>query len=247
MPPPPPFQARLVSARPITPVVRELCFERADASPMTHQAGQWVNLAIDRPDGGELLRAYSIASPPDGSPRFEIAVTRVPDGPGSGFLHALAPGAEVRVLGPHGFFTRGAGAGEGCPSLFVATGTGLTPMRSMVRDALARGAAEPLRVLVGVRSEADMLYRDEFEALSARHPNLEVAFSLSRPPPGWGGLTGYVQGHVPDLWRRLAEAAPAAEPHLFVCGLERMVSVVRGLGRKELGVPRARVHSERYD
>src|SRR5687767_860144 len=106
MPPPPPFHVRLVSGRMLTPSVRELRFERADGQPMTHRPGQWVNLAIDRPEGGELLRAYSIASPPDGSPRFELAVTRVAEGPGSAFLHALAPGAEVLALGPHGFFTR---------------------------------------------------------------------------------------------------------------------------------------------
>ena len=226
--------------------MRELAFERADGEPMPHRPGQWVNLAIDRPDGGEILRAYSIASPPDGSSRFDLAITRVPDGPGSGFLHELAPGAEVRALGPHGFFTRE--PGEGHPSLFVATGTGLTPMRSMIRAALAEGASEPLWLLVGVRAPDDRLYLDEFEALAARHPNLQVRFTLSRPPAGWGGLSGYVQAHVPELWRELeAGAAPGAEPHLYVCGLERMVSVVRNLARKDLGVPRQRVHSERYD
>jgi CDP-4-dehydro-6-deoxyglucose reductase, E3 len=245
MPPPPPFPVRLVSGRPLTPTVRELTFERSDGQPMTHRPGQWVNLAIERPEGGELLRAYSIASPPDGTPRFELAVTRVPDGPGSGFLHGLAPGAELRALGPHGFFTRE--PAESCPSLLIATGTGLTPLRSMLRAALSAGAAEPIWLLVGVRGEPDMLYRDEFEALSARHPNLRVFFSLSRPPPGWGGLSGYVQTHVPELWRQLGEASAGVEPHLFICGLERMVSVVRTLGRKELGLARTRVHSERYD
>jgi ferredoxin-NADP reductase len=55
-----------------------------------------------------------------------------------------------------------------------------------------------------------------------------------------------VQSHVPELWdemRRLERG----EPHLYVCGLERMVSAVRHLVRKEMGVPRERVHSERYD
>lgn len=246
MPPPPPFHVRLASARPLTPQVRELCFERADGQPMTHRPGQWVNLAIHLPSGGELLRAYSIASPPDGSPRFSLAVTRVAEGPGSKFLHELTPGTEVLALGPHGFFTRE--PGESAPSLFVATGTGLTPLRSMLRAALAAGAREPLWLLVGVRNETDMLYRDEFEALAAAHPNLRVLYSLSRPPPAWGGLSGYVQEHVPELWRRLSEeGGPGAEPHLYVCGLERMVSVVRSLVRKQLNVPRTRVHSERYD
>ena len=77
-----PFEARLLASRRLAPAVRELVFERADGAPFRFDPGQWVNLVLPLP-GGEIKRAYSIATPPEeGSARFAIAVTHVADGPG---------------------------------------------------------------------------------------------------------------------------------------------------------------------
>jgi ferredoxin-NADP reductase len=193
---------------------------------------------------GEARRAYSIASPPDESPGFEVAVTQVEGGPGSTFLHELPVGATVRAIGPQGFFTRPRGAGH--PSLFVGTGTGVTPLRSMIRDALAGGEQTPMRLLFGVRHEVDRLYREELEELAAKHPNFRVQYTISQPAAEWTGLRGYVQTHAEGLWREL-EATGTGAPHVYICGLERMVGAVRDLLRKQMGVDRKQVHSERYD
>lgn len=239
MPPPPTFDVRLVRSRMLSSNVRELEFRRVDEAPFEFQAGQWVSLVLPLPDG-EGRRAYSIASAPDGSPSWSLAITRVESGPGSTYLHELAEGAVVRVVGPQGFFTRTAQT----PSLFVGTGTGVTPLRSMIVDALARGDQSPLVLLFGVRTAADRLYVEELADLSARHENLRVHYTLSRADDAWTGKRGYVQAHVESLWRELEAAGP---PHAYVCGLERMVGAVRDLLRKQMGVPRQQVHSERYD
>jgi ferredoxin-NADP reductase len=243
MPPPPTFDVRLARAAILTPSVRELCFERTDGAPFEFQAGQWVSLLMQLPEG-EGRRSYSIASAPDGSPRFEIAVTRVEGGPGSSFLHELPVGGTMPAVGPQGFFTRPRVAGH--PSLFVGTGTGATPLRSMLKDALAHGETAPMTLLFGVRHEGDRLYREELEALEAAHSNFHVVYSLSQPAAEWSGLRGYVQTHVEALWRAL-EAKGEGAPHAYICGLERMVSAVRDLLRKEMEVDRKQVHSERYD
>ena len=246
MPPPPTFDVRLARARMLTPQVRELGFDRVDGATFDFQAGQWVSLVLPLPEG-EARRAYSIASPPVGSPGFEVAITKVEGGPGSKYLHELPIGATVRAIGPQGFFTRPRHpGGAGHPSLFVGTGTGVTPLWSMIRDALAAGETTPMRLLFGVRYEADRLYREELEALEAKHPNFRASYSISRPGPDWTGDTGYVQTHVERLWREL-EATGAGAPHVYICGLERMVGAVRDLVRKQMGVDRKRVHSERYD
>lgn len=246
MPVPPTFAAKLVSARMLTPAVRELVFERGDGAPMIFDAGQWVSLALpmESMPGGELRRAYSIASPPDGSPRFEVAVTHVSGGPGSTILHAMPIGAEIPVIGPQGFFTRP--AEKSGPSLFVGTGTGFTPMRSMLRHALATGEKRALWVLVGNRTEEDILYRDELGELARVHPNVRVEYTLSRAAEGWSGRRGYVQTHVKELWEELVARGEGAG-HVYVCGLQRMVGAVRDLLRKEMGLAREQVHSERYD
>jgi CDP-4-dehydro-6-deoxyglucose reductase, E3 len=246
---PPTFQARLVGARRLAPGVRELAFARCDGQPMAFEPGQWVNAFLpvaghsEAPEG-PLKRSYSIASPPDGSPRFEIAVTRVQDGPGSTWLHSLEPGATLAFIGPQGFFTRATSSTS--PSLMVATGTGVTPIRSMVRSALAAGSCAPMWILLGVRHEEDILYVDEFDALARAHPNVRFEPTLSQPRGAWDGRRGYVQTHVVALWSALT-AASAETPHAYVCGLERMVGSVREMLRKDLGLPRQQVHAERYD
>jgi ferredoxin-NADP reductase len=243
MPPPPTFDARLVAARALSPSVRSLTFERADGEPVAFQAGQWVSFVLPN-EAGELRRSYSIASEPNGTPRFEVAVTLVASGPGSAYLHALELGASLRAIGPQGFFTREREAGQ--PALFVATGTGVTPFRSMLRAAAAAGDATPTWLLLGVRTEADVLYDDELRALAAARTNVRFEPTLSRGSEGWGGRRGYVQTHVRELYAALG-AATGAEPHVYACGVAKMIGSVRDLVRKEMGLPRERVHTERYD
>jgi ferredoxin-NADP reductase len=243
MPFPPAFEARVVGGRALSPLVREIAFERADGQPMAFEPGQWLNLIL--PAGTDALkRSYSIASAPGGSPRFDIAVTHVQGGPGSTFLHEVQPGATLPCIGPQGFFTRPA-ASE-LPSLFIATGTGVTPMRSMLQAALAAGGKAPMWLLFGVRHESDVLYDDELRAMAAAHPNVRFEPTLSRPGPGWTGRKGYVQAHVKELWAELSSLGAGAG-HAYICGLERMVGSVREILRTELGVARQQVHSERYD
>jgi ferredoxin-NADP reductase len=251
MPLPPPFEARVVGGRALSPGVREVALERTDGQPLAFEPGQWLNLILPTPGelpSGEpsaLKRSYSIASPPAGSPRFEIAVTRVQDGPGSTFLHEVAPGATLQCIGPQGFFTRA--ASSTAPSLFIATGTGVTPMRSMIQAAVAAGATSPMWLLFGVRHETDVLYADEMSALARQHPTIRFEPTLSRASDRWSGRRGYVQAHVKELWAELSAAASGGTPHAYICGLERMVGSVREILRTDLGLPRQQVHSERYD
>jgi ferredoxin-NADP reductase len=237
------FEVRIVSARLIAPAVRQIVLERVGDGVVDFDPGQWVNLVLPLSDG-EVRRAYSIASEPDGSNRFEIAVTRVETGAGSKYLHDLPEGSILGAIGPHGLFTRP--ADDAHPALFVGTGTGVTPLRSMIRAAIRRNAGGHLWLLLGVRYEDDILYRDEMDSFSKLHPEVRFVVTLSRPGQTWTGASGYVQNHVPGLLRELALESGGA-PHVYVCGLERMVKTVRELCRGELGVDRKRVHTERYD
>lgn len=240
-----PFDARLVAARPLTPAVRELVFERVDGAPFLFEPGQWVNLMLPLP-GGEIKRAYSIATPPRvSSPGFALAVTRVAGGPGSEYLHELPMGEILRAIGPQGLFTR-RGA-EQVPSLFIGTGTGMTPFRSMIEAAIAAGTATPLWLLFGARHEEDILYREELEQWARERPNVRYEITLSQGGPSWTGRRGYVQAHVGELLGDLRKETAGEEPHAYICGLDRMVSAVREVLRGELAMPRKHVHTERYD
>jgi ferredoxin-NADP reductase len=243
MPLPPTFDARLVAARPLSPSVRELSFERTDGAAFVFEPGQWVSFVLPN-EGKELRRSYSIASRPQATPCFDITVTRVAGGPGSSVLHAMQPGATVTVIGPQGFFTRP--PVDPPPSLFVATGTGVTPFCSMLAAAVAAGDQTPTWLLFGVRREEDILYRAELGALAEAHDHIRFLPTLSQPGDGWTGRRGYVQAHVRELFEELA-GSNEKPPHAYICGLQRMVGSVRELLRKEMGLPREQVHTERYD
>ncbi|APR99392.1 ferredoxin--NADP reductase [Pajaroellobacter abortibovis] len=240
---PPTFYARLTSARMLSPSVRELVFTRIDELPFLFEPGQWINLFLPISEP-EARRAYSIASAPNGTPSFELAVTHVQDGLGSTYLHQLQVGEILRMNGPQGFFTRPLPVTTA--SLFVANGTGVTPLRSMIQFALNQGDKSPLWLLFGSRYEEDILYRNDFEQWAASHPNLQLFFTLSRSHAQWKGRTGHVQEHVPELWHTLM-ASQQGEPHAYICGLSDMVGAVRQILRTELNASRHQLHTERYD
>ena len=231
---------RIAETRLLSPSVRSLSLEIGDRAgvPFSFVAGQWINLYVPTP-GGVEKRAYSIASAPT-ERRVELAITQVAEGVVSPRLHELPEGAELRCDGPHGFFTRDAELRR-TPALFVATGTGLCPLRSMLAELLSEPEHAPVTLLFGVRTQADILWREQLEGWAARDPAFRLQVTLSRPDSSWAGRTGYVQAHV----RELAEQLGA--PHVFICGLSRMVAEVRAVCKTELRYDRKRIHSERYD
>lgn len=228
----------LVGAHSLSPTVSLLCFESEDHSPWSFAPGQWVNIRMPT-DPPAARRAYSIAGS-TAAGGLALAVTRVEAGHLSPRLHALAPGSTAWADGPHGFFTR-ADAHFQASALFVATGSGIAPIRPMLQAALEGDSPQvPLTLLFGCRTQADILFRAEFEAWASRHPRFHYEVTLSRPDSAWRGRSGYVQTHLADVLQ-----ARALE-HAYICGLSGMVSAVRA-ALKPLGFGRDRVHSERFD
>ncbi|AKF08390.1 ferredoxin--NADP reductase [Sandaracinus amylolyticus] len=230
----------LTDARMLSPTVRELVFRTTDGRAFDFLAGQWVKLHL----GGGIDRDYSIASAPDASApdRFALAVTLVEGGPGSERLHAMELGTRVDARGPNGLFVR-EDAERDAPALYVGTGTGLAPLRAMLQEELRREDGPPQVLLFGSRTEEDILWREELEGWAARHPRFRLELTLSRADTRiWKGRCGWVQHHLHELLPTMPGA-----PHVYVCGLSKMVSEVRRTLKDELRLDRRHVHSERYD
>jgi ferredoxin-NADP reductase len=246
-------QAELIETVDLSPSVRSLSFRLRDGAPVGHVAGQHLDLIVPTPGGLAFRRAYSIASAPDAHrpEAFEIAVTRVEGGPTSSALHGLAPGAVVEVEGPKGTFVR-SDDDRRHPALFVATGTGLAPIRAMLAEEALRLDGPPLVLLFGCRTPADRLWEAELRAIERACPRIAVHVTFSRPPPGWQGRSGYVQRHVAELadalWesRERPDGPSRPEGRAYVCGLSAMVDdVVKLLDGH--GAARDRVRYELYD
>ncbi len=202
--------------------------------------GQWLSLKHTKADGEEITRAYSIASLPAENARFELCLNRVQDGWMSNFLCDMKDGDEISCQGPFGDFTLRPPMRD---TIFIATGTGVAPFRSMLRWLLADAArhqGKQLWLVFGNRTEKDIYYHQEFLGLAREHENFHYLPTLSRGGSEWQGLRGYVQEHVPTL------AQGRSDAHAYICGLDKMVKANREL-LKSLGWDRKAILYEKYD
>lgn len=230
--------ARLTHSVALSEFTRHIEFE-LDAPKFGFVPGQWLSLTHAKPDGEEITRAYSIASPPNGA-RFALCLNRVQDGFMSNYLCDLPEGAEISAQGPFGNFILRPPLRD---TIFIATGTGIAPYRSMLQWLFADPSRHPDKqfwLVFGSRTQRDIYYHDEFLQLAAAHPNFHYMPTLSRGSDNWPGLRGYVQEHV----RPLAEGH--LDRHAYVCGLDKMVSANREL-LKSLGWDRKSILYEKYD
>jgi len=202
-----------------------------------HRAGQHVDIRLTAEDGYQAERAYSIASAP-GEP-LAITVEKLEDGEVSPYLvDVVEEGDAFDVRGPvGGYFIWEPSVGG--PLLLVAGGSGVVPLRSMLRHRRQTGSDVPTRLLYSSRTIDDVIYRDE---LNEADEGLEVALTLTRGAPAdW---TGYSRRVDAELLREVAFPA-GEEPLAFVCGPTSFVEAVAA-GLVELGYDPARVKTERF-
>jgi ferredoxin-NADP reductase len=218
-----------------TPRVRTIVLEVP--AWLGHRAGQHLDVRLTAEDGYRAERSYSIASAPDEP--VAITVERLEDGEVSPYLtDELRVGDALELRGPVGgyFVWR---PRDGGPLLLVAGGSGIVPLRAILRHRLRSGADVPVRLLYSSRSLEDVIYRAELGALA---DGVEIIQTLTREqPPGWTGYTRRVDGEL------LGEVAwPADEdPLAFVCGPTSFVETVAD-GLVGLGYPPVRVKTERF-
>ncbi|HEX2823715.1 MAG TPA: ferredoxin reductase [Streptosporangiaceae bacterium] len=218
-----------------TPTARTLLLDVAGWPG--HRGGQHVDIRLTADDGYQAERAYSIASAP-GEP-LAITVERLEDGEVSPYLTQEArAGDEFEVRGPIGGYFVWQPAFGG-PLLLLAGGSGIVPLRAILRYRGLIGSSVPVRLLYSSRRLQDVIYRAELDHTG---DGVEVIHALTRSQPA--GWTGYAR-RVDD--QMLAEVAwPAADkPLAYACGPTSFVETVAA-GLVRLGYPPVRVRTERF-
>ena len=201
------------------------------ADRFVHRPGQFLTVAVPSERTGVVARCYSISSAPVAGGPLTITVKRTTDGYASSWLcDHVRPGDTLRVLPPSGTFSP---ASLDADLLLLAAGSGITPVISIVRAALAEGAGRVV-LLYANRDEASVIFAAELAALAAAHPDrLLVVHWLES-----------VQG-LPRREQVRAFAAPYLAWDAFVCGPAAFLEVAVAALR-DLGFPRARRHQERF-
>jgi ferredoxin-NADP reductase len=205
-----------------------------------HQAGQHLDIRLTADDGYRAERSYSIASAP--AEPLAITVERLPDGEVSPYLtEDLRQGDQLELRGPIGLYFTWEPARDTAPLLLVAGGSGVVPLRAILRYRERTGSTTPARLLYSARTLPDVIYHDELDRYGHDH-GVEVIYTLTRQqPPGWTGRTGRVNAAM------LTDIAwPAGQdPLAFVCGPTSFVEAVAN-ALVGLGYPGGRVKTERF-
>jgi len=185
-------------------------------------AGQFFNLSLLRGDK-EVRRSYSAASTP-GTP-LEFFISEVPEGELTPGLAKLAEGDEVS-LDPKalGFFTRK--EVPPCKDLWlVATGTGIGPYLSMIREGSLFDSHERVVVVQGVRQAEQLAYRDEFRSLEKSQPKFKHIATLSGSKEEEDGA---LPGRITSAWDSGAlekmGGAFSSDSHMLLCGNPQMIA-----------------------
>ncbi len=196
------------------------------------KAGQFVSVVVAE----NTKRFYSIASPPYIKDYLEFLITTTPGGPGSKFFDKIKVGDTVNFEGPYGKFT----FQSKHESMFVATGTGIAPIISMIREQIEhKKNKNQIQLIYGVRFEQQLAYRDIIEKLYKKSPNFYPKLTLTYPTYVWEGKKGRV-----THW--LEKTILPSTFDYYLCGNKNMVKDAREILIKQKDVKLDKIHFELY-
>ena len=224
--------AELTAVETLAPDIRRFTFVPSQNAAFL--PGQYVILHL----GPGLRRAYSMCNLPDGR-TLQIISKHYAGGAGSGALAALSPGDVVTLEGPFGACTLSKRPGH---KVFLAGGTGISPILSLVRQAAAERIdfGAPADVIYCARRPCDLAAATDLSEAVAALGNARFLQVVEEDAPAdWqGGL-----GRAPEALSRIAYDPDAVE--IYVAGPPVMVDAVKA-ALKEAGVPITRVHFDSF-
>jgi len=216
--------------------------KRSDAQLFDYLPGQYLTLSVEIA-GREYKRSYSLASTPTRPGSLEITVKRDSNGGVvSNWLNDyLTVGDILKVKGPFGKFS--CVTSQSPKILFLAAGSGIVPVMSMLRWLCDTNASVNIVLLLSFRNLYDIIFTDELSLAASRHDNIKLFITLTQEPLSdcqWQGLTGRVDEEM------IANcASDVDEREVFLCGPDAFMR----LGRQYLqclGLPAKKIHCENF-
>lgn len=222
-----------------TPTVREVVLKAETPQEFSFKAGQFVMLNIHQGEAKPVLRAYSVASDDRIKNGFKLLFKFVENGIASTFIWGLKGGELLNFTGPFGkvFF-------QEPPTeqiVFLNTGTGLSQHICYLLSKKEQYPHLRYRMLFGVRSEKDMYYQKEIEALTKELKDFKFEFVLSRPQESWTGKKGYVQNFISEFDYKNIPTT------FYLCGNGGMIKEVKHQLIEVDGLDKSRIWSEAFD
>lgn len=234
------YSARVSDIQHFSDKYVHLYIELVEPHRLEFLAGQYMILDVP---GSDKKKDYSIASDPAIDHAIESLIDISPRGAGTTYIAALKPGDPVTFFAPAGMFgIAGPDTVVGQQEkalVFVATGSGITPIRSMILDQLQnKGDKRPVTLYWGMRYESDIYWLDEFRELEKSFPNFTLHLVLSKAGDEWP----LCRGRVTDC---LSIHPMLDSAGYYICGLKVMITDVEALLLQK-GVAAEHIHHEEF-
>lgn len=235
------YRTRVEEIKALTHDIKQFRFRLLEPQTIDFKAGQYVQINSKPYDKVTevVSRAYSVSSVPSEKDIIELIIRLVPGGIATTFMHQhVQEGDEITFAGPFGQFYLHEGGDE---LIFIAGGSGLAPIRSLVLDILEKNLDKKMKFFFGAVRKRDLYYLDFFRELEAKHDNFTYipALSGATPEDEWDGdeglITEVVARHVPD----------AVSKQAYLCGSPGMINAcIKTLTK--IGFPRDAIFFDEF-
>jgi CDP-4-dehydro-6-deoxyglucose reductase len=232
-----------------TPTTKRFFMALTSGQVFDFTPGQFVTLDLPiHEQKNKRWRSYSIASVEYGQnvKKIELCISLNEKGRVTPWLFSLKAGALIDVSVPQGgFVLRSSSMQENV--IFVCTGTGVAPFRSMIAASLALNPNRHVHLVFGNRKVEDVLYHDHWLALREQNSNFHYHPVLSKGDEGLSALTNsnnFQKGYVHPIYEQLLSKDLGS--HVYVCGREVMCTESRER-LKAMGLTRRQYFFEQYD
>lgn len=220
---------------------KTFCLAGVQPLLFSYKPGQFITFILDI-NGEEVRRCYSMSSTPSRPYLLEVTIKRLPGGLVSNwFCDQVKLGDELVAKGPMGHFTCFDYSSE--KIVFIGAGSGITPILSMCRWIADTASNVDVKLLASFKSPENIIFRKEFEMLSARSRHIQIAITVTSGRKGadsWTGFTGRISSSM------LAMFVPDILEHdVFLCGPEPFAQNINGILR-DLGYDMSRYHTESF-
>jgi len=229
---------RLASVSKVADRMWELDIQPAEGTPpLGYRAGQFVWMTEGARRFPLFDHPFSIADSPE-RPGLSLIIKEAGDFTNG--IGKLAPGTPIGIDGPYGHFTL---EGHGDDAiLLIAGGVGIAPIMGLLRDLVARGHGQPVRLAYAAGTPENLACLDEIAAAGAKL-DLRPLLLSETPSPDWTGETGWLDR---ERLSGMLDGLDKQRTVALICGPGPMVTAVAD-GLIDLGMPMDRVMYERFD
>jgi ferredoxin-NADP reductase len=227
------FETNVKEIIPRTNNVTSFRFPRP--AELNYKAGQFLFVTI-KADEKELSKHFSFSSSPTEKTHIEFT-KKLSDSDFSNALRGLKNGDWARIDAPYGKFTF---EGEHKKIGLLGGGIGITPFMGICKYCTDMDLDTKITLLYGNRTEEDIVFRKELEALQEQNKNLKIVFTLNEADSEWKGATGFITA---DMVKK--EIPDYKDTMFYTCGPPAMVEVMEKL-IDQLGLPKTQLKREYF-